>query len=126
MNPDLGPIIYQKSESQVFLGREIHEDRAGRFSDETLESIDRQVRGLVQSCYERSRGILTEHRDLLDELATVLMEREVMEGHEFARIIRERLGDLAPPSTKDTRSPETARREAARREPGPTAAPESD
>ena len=38
--------------------------------------------------YEYAVKLLTEHKDLLDYIATRLMEKETMDGKEFAEIIK--------------------------------------
>ena len=99
MSENVGPLIFQKSEPSPFLGHDV-EDRSG-YSDATLERLDAEVKELVLAAYDRARDILSENRDLLDSLADRLIEREVMEGHEFAAAIRESRGDAAPKHARD-------------------------
>jgi cell division protease FtsH len=49
--------------------------------------IDEEIRKMVDACYERARGILKEHRGQLDQLATTLLEREVLDGEEVKRLV---------------------------------------
>jgi ATP-dependent Zn protease len=76
-------------------------DQPGRFlspvfrrsedvSEETEVAIDREVKAILTEAHEKARAILREHRSDLDELSTVLLEKESLgradlEGH-FGRI----------------------------------------
>ncbi len=51
--------------------------------------IDRQVRQLLESCYQKAKQILMENRALLDRLADTLVERETLDGDEFRAIVAE-------------------------------------
>lgn len=84
---DLGPLMLDTPNSEVFLG-------AGwmnrtEYSEDVAAQIDRQVRELLQQCYQKTKVILLEHRDLLDRLAETLVERETLDGEEFRSIVAE-------------------------------------
>ena len=82
----LGPLTFGKKEEQIFLGREIAQHRD--FSEDTAEKIDSEVLRLVSEGYERSKGILTEHRDALERIALALLEREVLDANEIQLLIQ--------------------------------------
>jgi cell division protease FtsH len=65
----------------VFLGREISEQR--NYSDEVAAKIDAEVRAIIDNGFERARAALTKHRDVLDRLAVLLVEKETIESDEF-------------------------------------------
>jgi cell division protease FtsH len=46
-----------------------------------------QVKAIVDSCYARARGLLTENKDKLTLLATTLREKEVMDGEEVKKLL---------------------------------------
>ena len=48
------------------------------YSEKTAETIDQEVRKIVEAAYERAKKILSENRDHLEQLATLLLEREVI------------------------------------------------
>ena len=92
---ELGPLSYAGKDEPVFLGRDIAQ-RAD-YSEDTAIRIDREVERIVQAGYERAREILTEHGDLLEDLAQVLLEKESVEGKEVYELIEEKIGeDLTP------------------------------
>jgi cell division protease FtsH len=85
MSAQMGPLSYGKKEEQIFLGREFatHKD----YSEETAESIDREVKEIVTHCYEQAKQLLTKHLDLLHRLSTVLLEKEVLNADEIDGIV---------------------------------------
>jgi ATP-dependent metalloprotease FtsH len=48
------------------------------YSEKTAETIDQEVRKIVEAAYERAKKILGENREKLEQLATLLLEREVI------------------------------------------------
>ena len=70
--------------NNVYLGG----DNSLTCSSETAADIDREVLRIVKEAHEKARGILSAHRDLLDEAAAYLLERETITGEEFMRIVR--------------------------------------
>ncbi len=81
MSDILGPQTFGEKEELVFLGREIGERR--NYSEEIAESIDKEVRRLVDEAYNRAREIIRTYRQKLDDVARRLMENETIEAAEF-------------------------------------------
>lgn len=84
MSQVLGPMVYGQKEELIFLGREISEQRD--YSEAVAEQIDREVRKLVNEAYDRAREILRERRDVLDRIASRLLEVETVSRDEFERL----------------------------------------
>lgn len=84
MSQVLGPMVYGQKEELIFLGREISEQRD--YSEAVAEQIDREVRKLVNEAYDRAREILRERRDVLDRIASRLLEVETISRDEFERL----------------------------------------
>ena len=92
MSEALGPVVFGRENQQVFLGRDInHEDRD--YSDETAQAIDQEVRKILDEANSESVRILGEHRESLDEIAEILLEKEVMQGDELTELLRRALGE---------------------------------
>jgi len=87
MSDKLGPLTFGKKHEQVFLGRDIMEDR--NYSDDTAKEIDTEVKFLIDSCYQNATNILTDNRELLEYLVKKLKEKEVLEGDELNQIFAE-------------------------------------
>jgi cell division protease FtsH len=97
MSEKLGPLAFGKKEEMVFLGREISEQR--NYSDEVAARIDAEVREIIDRAFDRATEALTQHREVLDRLAALLMERETIEHDEFEALFE---GVLPPRDTSPT------------------------
>jgi cell division protease FtsH len=102
MSERLGPRTFGRSDDLVFLGREISETR--NYSEKIAEEIDDEVRRLIEEAQSRARDILQEKRDVLDKLATVLLDVETLEGEELTRLLESNPSDPWPPP--DLKKPE--------------------
>lgn len=89
MSENIGPLAWGREEQEVFLGREI--TRMKNYSEEVAAEIDKEVKKIVLDCYERAKTILREHREQLDEIANLLLEKEVIEGEELKKFLRKEL-----------------------------------
>ena len=76
MSEKLGPIAYGGSGGPVFLGRDYEERNI--YSEETAALIDSEVKNIIMTQYERAKKLLSEHREVLDNMARVLVERETI------------------------------------------------
>ena len=81
----LGPIVYGSDENEIFLGRDYGQNK--HYSDDIASDIDSEIRRLVDEAYAKTESILRKHRDKLDAVAAVLMEKEKVSGKEFADIM---------------------------------------
>ncbi len=95
MSERLGPRTFGRSDELIFLGREISETR--NYSEKIAEEIDDEVRRLIEDAQERARNVLREHRDLLDKLATVLLEVETLEGESLTKLLNSDPNEPWPP-----------------------------
>ncbi len=104
MSDVLGPLTFGKKEEQIFLGREISQHRD--YSEATAQTIDREIRDIVDRNYRRARDILTNKTQVLHDLAQALLEYETLDGEEVDRIVRgEKIvrvkkEDTTPPSAE--------------------------
>jgi cell division protease FtsH len=85
MSDVLGPLAYGQKEEQIFLGRDI--SRSRDFSEQTAQTIDREVRDIVDRNYRRARQILSDKVAPLNEMARALLEYETINGEEVEMII---------------------------------------
>ncbi|NLI09934.1 MAG: ATP-dependent metallopeptidase FtsH/Yme1/Tma family protein [Elusimicrobia bacterium] len=85
MSEKIGPLSLKKDESEVFLGRDIV--RQPGYSDETSRNIDEEVKRIVNDAYFKAKNILIENKTVLDKLASVLMEKETVDGAEIDDMI---------------------------------------
>ncbi|PRX35808.1 cell division protease FtsH [Orenia metallireducens] len=86
MSEKLGPLtLGQKHNEQVFLGRDI--SRSRNYSEEVASQIDKEARELVEKCYEMAKTILTENRDMVEDMVAELKEQETLNRREIKAII---------------------------------------
>jgi len=86
MSSKLGHMTIGRRHSQVFLGRDISEER--NYSEDTAKLVDEEVKKLIDECYGMARGKLLENKDKLDVFAARLIEKETLDELE----VRELLG----------------------------------
>jgi len=85
MSDVLGPMVYGDKEEEIFLGREITQHKS--VSEETSRMIDKEIRSIIDRNYNRARTILMEKRQVLDNMAKALLERETLDAVEIARLV---------------------------------------
>jgi cell division protease FtsH len=85
MSDTLGPLQYAEADEEVFLGYSMNRQR--QMSNETAQLIDKEIRRLVDSGYERATSLLTDHRDELETLAKALLEYETLSGDEIKAVL---------------------------------------
>lgn len=85
MSERLGPVTLGRKHHEVFLGRDIVEDR--NYSEEIAYAIDQEVRRILDECFERVTKIINDNMDKLEEITAILLEKEVLEGAEFNRLL---------------------------------------
>lgn len=107
MSEKLGPLSFGRKDEQVFLGRDIMQQRD--YSERTAIHIDREVRAIVENNFQRAKAILTEHMDLLNLVAQALIERETLDLKDLDQIIAETKPEiLAKELEAKTTMPDTA------------------
>jgi cell division protease FtsH len=62
------------------------------YSETIAAQIDREVRKIVKECYEQAIDILQSHRNLMDILAEILIDKETIDGDEFRQIVDRETG----------------------------------
>ncbi len=93
MSEKVGPLTFGSPSEEIFLGRELGVRRT--FSEETAQSIDSEIRRIIDEQSNRARDIVTTEQDKLDALAKALLERESLSGEEVDRVL-----GIEPPEPK--------------------------
>jgi len=81
----MGPLTYGKKEEQVFLGRDIGQQRD--YSEDTAVRIDKEVKDLVESANNTSRKLLADNLQVLHDMAHALLEKETIVLEDIQNII---------------------------------------
>jgi len=85
MSDKLGNLTFGRREDQIFLGRDIVEEK--NYSEATALEIDKEIRKIIEECYKRAKDELTANAGKLKTLAETLLEKEVMDSEEVKRMI---------------------------------------
>jgi len=80
MSDNLGSMSYE-TEDEVFLGRDFSTMK--NYSEHVAAEIDREVRNIVDSAYDKAKTLLEEHIDKLHVIAEALLKFETISGEEF-------------------------------------------
>ncbi len=81
MSASIGAINYQQEEEDVFLGYDL--GHSSRNSEYMAGEIDKEVKAIIERCYEDAKTIIMAHEDVLHASAKLLMEKEKITGEEF-------------------------------------------
>jgi len=81
----LGPIQYERQTGSVFLGRDYMSDK--NFSDQIALEIDKEVRNIINQCYEKAKQVLKENELLVHLIASHLMEIETLTKEDIYELV---------------------------------------
>lgn len=85
MSEAIGPVTYKKPESEVFLGRDIGNDRA--YSEKTAQEIDAEVKNILTKALNDVKSLLSKNKDKLETLAKALYDKENLNGEEVNQLL---------------------------------------
>jgi cell division protease FtsH len=87
MSKVLGPLAYEKGGGQPnFLGDGMMNPRR-MVSDDTAKAIDEEVKQIVDDGHKKALDILNNNRDLLENIAQNILNKEVIEGDELQELL---------------------------------------
>ena len=86
LSDTMGPLMYDEGGEEVFLGRTAAQPSKA-MSDETALAIDKEVRSIIDDCYEKARQLLEEHRPKMDMMAEALMQYETIDSEQIDSIM---------------------------------------
>ena len=58
-------------------------------SIEMSQYLDKEKKSILDQCYEETKKMLEEHRDLFDKVINELMEKGTMSGEEFLKVVKD-------------------------------------
>lgn len=103
LSEKMGPINYSSGEQEVFLGKSMQNSRD--ISDHTTQSIDAEVRRVIQENYDRAKKILTDNMDKLHMMAEALVKFETLDTKQIQSVMAGKMPKKtpAPKANKPTR-----------------------
>ncbi|TWT06232.1 ATP-dependent zinc metalloprotease FtsH [Planomicrobium sp. CPCC 101079] len=85
MSDKIGPLQFGQAQGgNVFLGRDFNSDQ--NYSDAIAFEIDQEIQRIIKEQYIRTKEILTENKDLLELIATTLLEVETLDAAQILHL----------------------------------------
>lgn len=106
----LGPIQYDDGTGNVFLGRDY--GSGSNYSGESAYEIDKEIRKIINECYDQAKKLIEDNKDLLTLIAENLIEEETITSEQINNLMT--YGKLTSPEQEQRK--EQARIEAEREE----------
>ena len=88
MSEAVGLVNYDNDSDEVFIGRDLAHTSRG-YGENVATTIDREVKRIIDECYERARSIIREYDSVLHACAELLLEKEKISREEFEALFAE-------------------------------------
>ena len=82
---ELGPVQFEHQESSVFLGRDYNKSR--NFSSQVAFEIDQEQRKIINECYDKTKKVIKDNKDLLDVIAKTLLRYETITKEQIEQLV---------------------------------------
>ncbi len=87
MSEKVGMIQYGSDDDEVFIGRDLA--HAKTYGNQIADTIDSEVKRIIDQCYEKAKAIIEEHLQVLHSCAALLIEKEKINQEEFEALFKE-------------------------------------
>ena len=86
MSDKLGNVSLRKREEEIFLGRDMfsHEKL---YSEQTAQQIDEETKKIIDEAFVKATELIKNNIEKLNRLAEKLVEKEILDGDELARLL---------------------------------------
>lgn len=85
MSDRLGLVTYERSRQPMFLPGSFSPSKT--YSEDKAGQIDEEIFRVVDEAHQRVRGILSAHRKVLDDLARLVSQKEIVQGEELRKML---------------------------------------
>ncbi len=109
LSPKFRNMVFGDENDEVFVGASFGQVQP--YSDETAAEIDKEIQRIIDECYEKTKQVLIEKKNVMEGLATRLMDVLKVDGPEFEEIFVKD-GDLTDIIARDPHTKEQAKAEA--------------
>jgi len=86
MSDRLGLVTYERARQSMFLPASFASSKT--YSEEKAGQIDEEISQVMEQAHQRVRGLLSAHRNVLDDLAHLVSKDEIVQGE----VLRKMLG----------------------------------
>lgn len=87
MSSSMGMVSYSDDQDEVFIGRDLAHARG--ISEMTAAAIDREVKAIIDECYEKAKAIIKQYEYVLYSCAELLLEKEKIGNKEFEALFEQ-------------------------------------
>jgi cell division protease FtsH len=87
MEPLLGHVAFE-TDQRSMLGPTGEPQRQRLYGDDTAREIDCAIRKTVLTAFERATAVLTDNRELLEESARILLQKETLDTPDLERLFK--------------------------------------
>ena len=84
MSERLGPRVLGHNQGAPFLGRDMYSE--ADYSDDMANEIDQEIRRFIEEAYAKARKVLEAHRETLNRISEILLQRESIDRAEFVAL----------------------------------------
>jgi cell division protease FtsH len=95
MSERLGLVTYERERRPMFLPESFSSSKT--YSEEKAAEIDEEIAKVIEESHQRVRKILSENREVLERLAKLLLEKEIVQGEELRNMLGKSTGPPSPP-----------------------------
>ena len=85
MSDRLGLVAYERERRPLFLPENFSGGKS--YSEVKAAQIDEEIARVMDEAHQRVQGILSQHRKILDDLAHLLLEKEIVQGEELRKML---------------------------------------
>ncbi len=96
MSDRLGLVTYERTRQPMFLPENYTPNKT--YSETKATQIDEEISRMINEAHERVQKILGERRKVLDELAHLLSQKEIVQGEELRKMLSESAAEIAAAS----------------------------
>jgi cell division protease FtsH len=94
MSDRLGLVTYERPRQAMFMPENLNQTK--NYSEEKAAEIDDEVASVMEKAHERVREILNGHRTVLDVLAALVSQREIVQGDELRTLLGKPPREIQP------------------------------
>ena len=92
MSEKLGLINYDNDSDEVVVGRDFGHISRG-YGEEVADEIDKEVKRIIDECYQRARTIIEQHKSVLHACADELLKKEKITREEFEALFEKTVSE---------------------------------
>jgi cell division protease FtsH len=85
MSDRLGLVTYERAHKPMFFPESFTPSKT--YSEEKAAQIDEEISRVIEQAHQRVQGILSAHRNVLDDLAHLVSQKEIVQGEELRKML---------------------------------------